>query len=70
MIITDGELESAFYDWLNHYTKRGDRYYSDTSEERIIELYWDIIVDRVLEGLPEMTDEENEEIVNRLSRMF
>ena len=70
MNITDIELEDSFNHWLNHYTKRGTRHYSDTPEFRIIELYWDIIVDRILESLPEMSDEESEQIVERLANMF
>lgn len=70
MNITDIELENAFNYWLDHYISNGDRHYSDTKDWKIIELYWDNIVDRVLEGLPEMSDEENEKIVERLSNMF
>lgn len=70
MEITDLELETAFNYWLDHYTKNGDSHYSDTQDWKIIELYWDYIVYRVLEGLPEMSDEENDEIINRLANMF
>jgi hypothetical protein len=70
MEIADIELEIAFYHWLDHYTKNGDKHYSDTPDWKIIELYYDYIVDRVLEGFPEMSDEENEKIVERLSSMF
>ena len=70
MEITDKELEVSFIYWLDHYIKNGDKHYSDTSDARIVELYWDIIVDRVLEGLPEMSDKENEDIINRLANMF
>ncbi len=70
MKITDLELETSFNYWLDHYTKRGSKHYSDTPDWKIQDLYWDYIIDRVLEGLPEMSDEENEEIVERLSEMF
>lgn len=70
MEIADIELEIAFYHWLDHYTKNGDKHYSDTPEWKVQDLYWDNIVDRVLEGLPEMSDKENDEIINRLTNMF
>ena len=70
MEITDLELETSFNYWLDHYTKNGDKHYSDTHDWKIQDLYWDYIVDRVLEGLPEMSDEENEDIINRLANMF
>ena len=70
MEISDTELEIAFYFWLDHYMRNGDRHYSYTKDWKIIELYWGNIVDRVLEGLPEMSDEENDKIVERLSNIF
>jgi hypothetical protein len=68
--ITDSELENSFYWWLDHYMKNGDKHYYDTPEWKITELYWDNIVDRVLQDLPEMNDKENEKIIERLSKMF
>jgi len=70
IMVTDRELESSFEFWLAHYENNGDSHYSDDKIERIQEIYWDKIVDRVLEGLPEMTDEENDAIVERLNNMF
>lgn len=70
MKITDTELKSSFEHWLAHYQSNGDSHYSDDRIERIIEIYWDRIIDRVLQDLPEMTDEENDAIVERLSEMF
>lgn len=63
------ELESAFYFWLEHYTTVGDRHYLDTNPERLKEIYWDFIVDRVFQDLPEMTEEENDEIIEFLSTL-
>lgn len=69
-MIEDKELEDSFNYWLGHYEANGDSHYEDDTIERIIETYWDRIVDRVLQDLPEMTDEENDAIVERLSNMF
>ena len=70
MEITDIELETAFNHWLDHYTKNGDKHYEDTPDWKVQDLYWDNIVDRVLSNLPLMTDEENEQIIIRLTEMF
>ena len=68
-MITDEQLLSDFNYWLDHYIKNGDKHYSDTKDWKIVELYYDQILDRVFEGLPEMTDEENEAIVERLNNL-
>jgi len=57
-MITDKELTENFNWWLDHYTKNGDKHYSDTKDWKIIELYYDLIIDRVFESLPMMNDEE------------
>lgn len=66
-MITDVQLETDFLYWLDHYIKNGDKHYSDTKEDRIIELYYDMILDRVLENYPE---EYSENIIHRLTSMF
>ena len=66
-MITDEQLEIDFLYWLDHYIKNGEKHYSDTREERIIELYYDNILDRVLENY---TEEESDEIIDRISKMF
>lgn len=68
-MITDKELIETFYWWLDHYTKNGDKHYDNTPDWKVIELYYDQIVDRVFESLPEMSDEENEAIVERLNNL-
>ena len=69
-MVTDKELASYFNHWWEHYAENGDKHYPDTKPERITELYWDQIIDRVLSDLPEMTEAENDEIVERLNKMF
>lgn len=68
-MITDEQLIDDFNYWLDHYIKNGDKHYSDTKGWKIVELYYDQILDRILEALPEMTDEENEAIVERLNNL-
>ncbi len=69
-MITDKELYDRFLWWLDHYEKNGDRHYDDTNYFKRVEIYWDLIINRVLNELPMISDEENENIVNRLSEMF
>ena len=65
---SDEELENMFNYWLDHYTTNGDSHYNDTPDWKIREIYWDKIVNRVIEDMnEEMTDEEIEEFCNRLA---
>ncbi len=68
-MITDKELVDNFNWWLDHYTKNGDKHYSDTKDWKIIELYYDLIVDRVFESLPMVNDEETDIIIERLNNL-
>lgn len=65
---SDSELENMINYWLDHYTANGDSHYDDTKDWRIREIYWDKIVDRVIEDINiEMTDAEIELLCDRLS---
>lgn len=65
---SDTELENMINYWLDHYTANGDSHYSDTKDWRIREIYWDKIVDRVIEDVNiEMTDSEIEKFCDRLA---
>lgn len=65
---SDAELENMINYWLDHYTANGDSHYSDTNDWRIREIYWDKIVDRVIEDVNiEMTDSEIEKFCDRLA---
>jgi hypothetical protein len=66
-MITDEQLETDFNYWLDHYIKNGDKHYSNTPDWKIIDLYYDNIVERVLENYSE---EETDEVIERLSKMF
>jgi stalled ribosome rescue protein Dom34 len=62
------ELENLINYWVDHYTKNGDSHYSDTKDWKIREIYWDKIVDRVIEDVNiEMTDSEIEKFCDRLA---
>lgn len=67
---TDAELEEYMHYWLDHYTATGDSHYPDTSPERIVEIYWDRAVGRVIDDLEEMTEEEADIICERLENLF
>jgi predicted metallo-beta-lactamase superfamily hydrolase len=65
---SDAELENMINYWLDHYTANGDSHYSNTKDWRIREIYWDKIVDRVIEDVNiEMTDSEIEKFCDRLA---
>ena len=67
---SDAELENKINYWLDHYTANGDSHYSDTKDWRIREIYWDKIVDRVIEDVNiEMTDSEIEKFCDRLANL-
>lgn len=67
-MITDIELVDRFNYWLDYYTNRGDRHYSDTPDWKIQELYYDNIIGRILDEIPveEGTCEDIEERLNNL----
>jgi hypothetical protein len=65
---TDATLEDMINHWLNHYTSNGDSHYSDTPDWKIREIYWDKIVDRVIQDLDtELSDEEIDKFCDRLA---
>lgn len=69
MQITDEELNSMYLWWLEHYTAHGEKHYSDTPDWKIAEIYFNEIVSRVLQDLPEMDDEEEEAIIEKLGNL-
>lgn len=65
---TDATLEEMINYWLNHYTANGDSHYSDTPDWKIREIYWDKIVDRVIQDLDtELSDNEIDRFCDRLA---
>lgn len=70
MNILDEELQDSANFWLDHYKQVGEKHYEDTPDWKIVELYFDKIVDRVLQDLPEMSDEENEKIIQRIGNLI
>jgi len=67
---SDADLENMINHWLDHYTNNGDSHYSDSPDWRIREIYWEKIVDRVIEDVnTEMTDEEINRFCDRLGSL-
>lgn len=67
---TDEELESMINFWLDHYINNGDSHYLDTKEDRIREIYWEKIIDRVIDDNgEEMTDAELDLFIERLNNI-
>jgi hypothetical protein len=65
---SDAELEDMMNTWFDHYQANGESHYSDTPDFRIREIYWDKVVDRVIEDVnTQMTDEEVERFCDRLA---
>jgi uncharacterized protein (DUF2236 family) len=66
---SDADLQDMVNYWFDHYTRYGESHYADTKDWRIFEIYWDRILDRVLNEL-EITDEEVEPMADRISALF
>lgn len=66
---TDLDLQDRVNYWLDHYTKYGESHYTDTKDWRILEIYWDKILDRVLNEL-EIEEHEVEPMADRISALF
>lgn len=67
---TDTTLEEMINYWLDHYTANGDSHYSDTPDWKIREIYWDKIVDRVIQDLDtELSDDDIDRFCDRLANL-
>jgi hypothetical protein len=67
---SDLELENMMNTWFDHYKANGESHYNDTQDFRIREIYWDKVVDKVIEDVNiEMTDKEIEMFCDRLSTL-
>lgn len=66
---SDADLQDRVNHWLDHYTKYGESHYADTKDWRILEIYWDKILDRVLNEL-EIEEHEVEPMADRISALF
>lgn len=66
---SDADLQDRVNHWLDHYTKYGDSHYSDTNDWRILEIYWEKILYRVLNEL-EIEEHEVEPMADRISGLF
>lgn len=69
-LFIDIQLEDMINEWSEYYEKNGDSHYNDTPDWRIREIYWDKIVDRVIEDLDiELSDDEIDQLCDRLSNL-
>ena len=65
---SDEQLENMINTWLDHYTANGESHYIYTPDWKIREIYWDKIVDRMIEDVDtEMTDMEIDKFCDRLA---
>lgn len=66
---SDVELLNMMNYWLDHYVKYGEKHYYDTPDWKILDIYWDNVLDRVLNEL-EIEEHEIEPMVDRISALF
>jgi hypothetical protein len=66
---SDADLQDRVNHWLDHYTTYGESHYADTKDCRILEIYWDRMLDRVLNEL-EIEEHEVEPMADRISALF
>ena len=69
MTPTDNELINSFNDYIEMYTKRGNKHYCDTPDWKIKELYIDLIYDRILSDICE-EDDTKDELIERLNQLM
>ena len=67
-MITDEQLVDVFNFWLEHFKNRGARHYTDTPDWKIQELYYDVILDRILDEIA-VEAGTSEEIIERLNNL-
>lgn len=65
---TDEELLEKFNFWLDHYTKYGESHYKDTKDWKILEIYYDRILDRTINDLV-IEDDDVEYYVDRIGEL-
>lgn len=68
--ITDEQLESSMIHWFEHYEKNGYRHISPVKWEKITELYFEEALERTLNDLPEMSEDDNDLIIERIQNLF
>ena len=67
---SDVELEDMLNTWQDHYTQNGESHYSNTPDWKIREVYWDKMIEMVLQDVDtEMSDAEIEKFDERLSEL-
>jgi len=69
-MIDDKELFDKMEFWFDHYQSNGDKHNDKTPDWKIIEYYFDMCLERVLNELPEMGEDETNEIIERINKMY
>lgn len=68
--MTNEELIGVVEHYVVYYISNGYRHNGKISFEKAFEIYYDEVIDKVLNDLPEMPDKENDEIVERINNLF
>ena len=66
---SDADLQDRVEHWLDYYTKYGDRHYADTKDWKIFEIYFGVILEKVLEEL-ELEEKEVEQMATGFQLYF
>lgn len=68
---TDDEIRKMADELFEYYERFGDRHYSDTSQDRMTEIYWDNVTERLINDIEiDMTDEEIEIFCSWLAEFY
>jgi hypothetical protein len=68
---TDDEIRNMVDNWFDHYRNVGDSHHQDTPDFRIIEVYWDKVIDRLLDDLGiELTDKQIDDFCDWLADFY
>lgn len=66
---SDDELIERVNELVVYYTNNGDSHYDDTKDWRILEIYWNRILDKLLNDL-EIDEQEVEQMSERITNLF
>jgi hypothetical protein len=69
LALTDEQILEGMHSWLDHYINSGGDHYKGTPEWRIQEIYWDRIVDRVINEVGREPELE-EFLIHRINKIY
>lgn len=68
---SEDQIIEMVHQWFEHYINVGDSHYNYSNHNRILSIYWDKIIDRVLEDLDtELTDNQIERVCNWIDNNY